>query len=271
MIYLNDQPLEVTRFPDGTSQVWKLPEELLKLALFSIEPYPVNVRWEYCSEGEFLQLAQLKNLLDKYNFRSSLTLKFLPYGRQDKEINNTATFALHTFASLINFLNFHAIVCYDPHSSVAKQLINNFLPIYPTKQIEVVLKETDTNIICYPDAGAREKYTEIYSLFLKPHIYGDKVRDQLTGNILSYQLVGDPKDKNVLIVDDICDGGMTFKLLAKDLLAAGAKEVNLFVTHGIFSKGLRTLKDSGIKRIFTQDGQAIERGSEKRIYYEALK
>jgi phosphoribosylpyrophosphate synthetase len=69
--------------------------------------------------------------------------------------------------------------------------------------------------------------------------------------------VGDCKDKRVLIVDDICDGGKTFELLAKDLYNAGAEEVNLFVTHGLFSKGLIPLKLAGIKRIFTNKGQAI--------------
>jgi len=61
----------------------------------------------------------------------------------------------------------------------------------------------------------------------------------------------------VLIVDDICDGGMTFKLLARDLLAAGAKEVHPYVTHGIFSKGLDTLKESGIGRFFTYKGECF--------------
>jgi phosphoribosylpyrophosphate synthetase len=61
---------------------------------------------------------------------------------------------------------------------------------------------------------------------------------------------------------------MTFKLLAKDLLAAGVKEVNLFVSHGIFSKGLRTLKESNIKRVFTKDGEAGE--SQESITYRRL-
>jgi ribose-phosphate pyrophosphokinase len=112
-------------------------------------------------------------------------------------------------------------------------------------------------MICYPDKGAVSKYSEIYAFGLGTPIYGEKVRDQSTGNITSYQLIGNLKGRtNVLIVDDICDGGATFKLLAKDLLAAGATEVNLFVSHGIFSRGLRTLQESGIKRIFTKDGEA---------------
>ena len=45
-----------------------------------------------------------------------------------------------------------------------------------------------------------------------------------------------------MIVDDICDGGQTFIELAKALEKQGAHQIFLYVTHGIFSKGLDTLK-----------------------------
>jgi len=35
----------------------------------------------------------------------------------------------------------------------------------------------------------------------------------------------------------------------------GAKDVALYVSHGIFSKGLEPLREGGIKRIFTKDGE----------------
>ena len=57
------------------------------------------------------------------------------------------------------------------------------------------------------------------------------------------------------MVDDLCDGGATFILLAKELLSKGAKEVHLFVSHGIFSRGLGVLFDAGIKRVFVKDGE----------------
>ena len=58
---------------------------------------------------------------------------------------------------------------------------------------------------------------------------------------------------NVLVWDDLCDAGGTFILLAKELLTNGAKEVNLFVSHGLFTKGTQILFDAGIKRIFTKE------------------
>lgn len=247
MIYLNGLPVNTTMFPDKTCQIWKLPEETLKHTNFA------HVKWTFDNEGEFLQLAQLKMLLDHYGFETTLRLTYLPYGRQDKEVSNSTTFALRTFTKLLNSLRFDNIICMDPHSSVADDLIFNFQEIYPTEEVHKVIADTKTDLLCFPDKGALSKYAKIYRDI--PHIYGEKVRDQLTGTISHYKLFGYPDIQNVLIVDDICDGGATFKLLASDLIEAGAKEVNLFVTHGIFSKGTSTLFDSGIKRIFTQYGE----------------
>jgi ribose-phosphate pyrophosphokinase len=58
------------------------------------------------------------------------------------------------------------------------------------------------------------------------------------------------RGKECLILDDICDGGGTFTGLATELHKAEAQAVDLFVTHGIFSKG-GTLE--GIRQIFTTD------------------
>lgn len=266
MILVNGSPVNTTVFPDNTSQVWQVKQIELP------DTNWVYITWEYVHEGEFMQLAQLKMLLEARGFRSALKIKYLPYARQDKEVSNTATFALRSFAQLLNTLNFEEIIIMDPHSLVAIDLIKNSRAIYPVEQVMKIANMMEADLFCYPDHGAVVKYTgggdvqkEIYDY---PCTYGEKVRDQLTGNILSYRLTGDVKDKKVLIVDDICDGGMTFKLLAKDLLAAGATEVNLFVTHGIFSKGLRTLHESGINKVFTQDGEASEH--QQQIAYRRL-
>lgn len=269
MILINGTPLNVTIFPDNTSQVWKIKTLEIPDTNF------LHITWEYSHEGEFMQLAQLKQLIDEGigipSFKTALRIKYLPYGRQDKEVSNSATFGLRTFANLLNSLNFDEVIIHDPHSELALLWINNSRAVYPQKLVEQIAQDmagdTET-LFCYPDKGALTKYTKVYELSFRRYVYGEKVRDQSTGNITSYKLVGDVAGKNVLIVDDICDGGATFKLLAKDLLAAGAKEVNLFVTHGIFSRGLQTLFDSGIKRIFTQDGEASE--VQQQIAYRRL-
>lgn len=257
MIKLNGFPIDVTHFPDNTSQVWKLPEELLA------ESNRFHISWRFSHEGEIMHLAQLAHLLHSVSHAEiHLSIKYLPYGRQDKNVSNSATFALRTFGQFLATMGFDSISILDPHSDVVFGYLQNAWATYPTDKVRKAMDETESNLLCYPDKGAHEKYSKIYEF---PFVYGNKTRDQSTGNITGYELVGDVAGKNVLIVDDICDGGATFKILTKDLLANGAKSVALFVTHGIFSKGVRTLIDAGIARVFTADGEVTARHNSQNI------
>ena len=243
MIKLNGETLPVTIFPDNTSQVWHLPNEVFQAS-------SAHIIWQFSHESEFMQIAQLKHLLDARGVKASLELTYLPDGRQDKPVSNDTTFALRTFAQLLNTLLFTEVSILDPHSEIAMQMIERSNPIYPKEEVYRVFAEVG-DLVCYPDAGARTKYARIYSNL--PFIYGEKVRQQENGQIVNYQLVGSATGKRILIVDDICDGGATFITLAAALLKDGATEVSLFVSHGLFSKGTRVLFNSGIKRVFTRN------------------
>lgn len=251
MIYLNGNQINVTLFPDNTSQVWKIDE-------WDLHQVTASIRWEFTHEAEVLHLAQLTQLLYASGIEKVfLHIEYLPYGRQDKSISNNTTFALHSFADIINSMHFTEIFIMDPHSEIALGLIKKSQAVYPHGPLGLAIKATGADLICYPDNGALIKYVDIYKTDID-YIYGQKVRDQETGYISSYHLKGRCEDKIVLIVDDICDGGKTFEILSKDLYLGGAENVHLFVTHGLFSKGLRPLKRAGIDMIFTKKGRAIE-------------
>lgn len=241
MILLNGRPVVPTMFPDKTSQVWKIPFEHVK-SRFNV------VRWDFEHEGEIMHLAQLRDLC---TFPLRLEIPYLPYARQDKDIFNHNTFALHTFAKILNSLKFEEVVCMDPHSDVALKVIPNLNPTYPVREIASAAHECAATAVCFPDIGARSKYQNIPFRAL----YGDKKRNPDTGEIESLSIRGIPKGETVLIVDDICDGGATFEKLARLLYSEYAKEVHLFVSHGLFTKGTKPLFDSGIVRIFTSKGE----------------
>lgn len=244
MILFNGTEIKPTIFPDKTSQVWKLDPSFLQ------EKF-ANVEWRFESEGEFMHLAQLKALIDKRFKGASLYLPYLPYGRQDKLVSNKQTFALHVFANLLNTLNFQQVTCFDPHSDVAQENIANFTAIYPIKQVIDAMKYYD--IICYPDRGAMDKYREMFPKF--ECVSGNKIRNQETGEISGYEIIGAVDQKRVLIVDDICDGGATFISAARCLYNLQASDVGLFVSHGLFTKGLQPLRDAKITKIFTKEGR----------------
>lgn len=251
MITLNGNQIIPTLFPDGTSQVWKLNHNIGATC---------HIDWTFSYEGELMHLAQLVDLLRVSGVNYiSLNMDFLPYGRQDKNISNRTTFALRTFAKMINVLELNEITSLNTHNEVLTTcLINNFKNYFPWSSIVEAVDDSNPDVLCFPDDGASIRYDNELRFLHKTHVYGNKTRDQLTGDVTEYFLYGNVSNKDVLIVDDICDGGSTFIHLTKALLTAGAKSVSLYTTHGIYSKGLGPLLKSGIKKIYNKLGELSE-------------
>lgn len=253
MITLNKHVIQPTIFPDGTSQVWNVPGlEILKWNSF------VFVEWDFQSEAEFLHLKQLVDLLKYKGFQVMLYIPFLPYGRQDKSISNESTFALKSFMDLLGTLECREIKVLDAHNP--KALIENVINRKPIQQILYALMNVNPDLIVYPDGGAQKRYSNLEMLQEFPSVSFTKKRNQVSGDISDIRLndLEIVKEKICLIIDDICDGGATFIKCAEQLVKAGAKEVNLYTTHGIYSKGLEILKKAGIKTILNRKGLANE-------------
>lgn len=242
MIIVNEKHvIEPTMFPDGTSQVWKLPETLVKN-----QRDPVTVEWRFESEAELIHLFQLRALLKSEWY---LHIPYLPYARQDKFIGNDETFALAPFLFLLNQLNCRHLTCVDVHNPhrVAALIGSSFTNIQVTDIHQRLIAKEKPDFIVYPDAGAYDRYPHLQD---HDYIVLKKVRDPLTGEFLSHTIedIGveiAPVGSKALIVDDICDGGATFLSIARVLREAKIEMV-LFVTHGIFSKGTKILEDAGL-------------------------
>lgn len=184
-----------------------------------------------------------------------LVLPYLPYARQDRVCNLGEAFGIKVMANLINSLGCGRVVIYDPHSDVCSALINNChaIDLYTifssTRSISILNHIRFERLsILSPDAGAEKKIYRLATLLNKNTDYSpievicaSKKRNTMDGSIIDTQIHGDVKDKNLIIIDDICDGGSTFIKLAIKAKQQGAKSLILYVTHGIFSKGLEIL------------------------------
>ena len=269
MIKLNGVEIKPTIFPDKTSQVWKIPKEAfeedvqsLSFGSFTTETTVKKaitshwIEWDFENEAEFIHLAQLKTLLGSDTV--TLDIPFLPYSRQDKKISNETTFARWTFLRLLESLSFNEITTLDNHSKIHPRFAKLIEDKFPEHEIDAAFNDTNPSLICFPDQGAKDRYGSFFGKF--PSCSFKKDRDQETGyikNLFLNELIS-LEGEDVLIIDDICDGGMTFKLTAEKLLQSGAKSVALYTTHGIYSKGIQTLKDSGISRIFNRKGEVLD-------------
>lgn len=196
-----------------------------------------------------MKLALLHSLLEHLGVKTCrLLFRYLPYARADRRFGEDESFGLQAFGKLID--PFYEIAAYDIHNfENTEKLLGPIDDIKMNSFIGSACFHLDSfhrkSLLISPDKGAKEKVKSASEYFELEVVYAEKVRDTKTGQITDTILSETDKVRNrdCLIADDICDGGGTFIPLAKKLKDAGAKTVTLYVTHGIFSKGLETLKE----------------------------
>lgn len=211
----------------------------------------------------------------------SAFIPYLPYARQDRVCNPGEALSISLFAKLVNAMNLESVVLLDPHSDVSAAAINNSVVATQETYITYVLVNqllrisTDNLWLVAPDAGAVKKIkalsTNLEKLGLvSGFITATKSRNLQTQEITEVRFDEDVKGKNLLVVDDICDGGRTFTGLANILRERGCNELSLFVTHGIFSYGVDELC-GWYDRIYTTDSFHPCEYSDLRKYTRDLK
>lgn len=215
-------------------------------------------------------LTQYKSIIDSFkNIKTAkLFMPYIPYARYDRAMFQHDAFSLKLFTNILNILKFDEIVVHDPHSEISNALIDNLTIVYQHECFKDVMDAYNTkfDVIVSPDIGAMKKASKIAMMTNKPIIMSNKVRDVTTGHILLTEVFGDVEGKICMIPDDICDGGATFILLAQELKKRGATEVYLYVTHGIFSKTGKPVKEH-INKIFAYYLWAVDKDINTLNYF----
>lgn len=197
----------------------------------------------------------------------NLILPFIPGGRQDR-LNPAGDFlfTLKSVGKMINERKFDTVTTIDPHSNVSGMAIDR-LQVYPIANM-LGNFYVGYDAVIAPDAGAGHRAQEAASILgvlrgtPMPVIQAEKTRDVETGKLSGFA-VNVEKGKHYLVFDDICDGGGTFVGLGEKIREQGAN-AGLFVTHGIFSKGLDTL-NSIYKVVTTTDSTLFDKGDARVI------
>lgn len=245
MIKLKSSTQEYTftlsKFPDGTSQAWLITPEPEK-------HQDMTVQWMFENEGELFHVLQLGYLLScQYSIFPVLDCPYLPYGRQDKMISNQTTFARLVFIESVINAGYQCIKTYDAHSLTHPFIVSK----EPLELLEAALPGHD--VVVFPDQGALKRYNHLLPENMD-YLSCHKKRNQITGEIEGLELdVPEEylKGKNVLVFDDLCDGGRTFIEVAKVLKENSTNSLTLAVSHGIFSKGLDLIANAGYSKVYT--------------------
>jgi ribose-phosphate pyrophosphokinase len=274
MIWGTNQPGMTIKLFGVSSDNLFSPEPLdLKSFLFSAGEIQVRVsdigqydniliECRYPTGQEIMEITLIANAINNYdNFDGSITLflPYLPYSRQDRVCYPGEAFSLDVFASILKtqLRTVDKLVTWDAHSPKSREVFyrsvkytNVTADTLINKFVKNGLNLNPSLVVVAPDKGAMDRATAVAkTLGAETTIYGEKVRDPNNGNIHGISVKdaegNDPllDGREVLIVDDICDGGRTFIELAKTLRTFNPSRITLYVTHGIFSKGFGVFHD----------------------------
>lgn len=177
-----------------------------------------------------------------------LLIPYFPSSRQDRVTGDGHPFDAQVVAGVLSSGEFDEIVTWDAHSDVLGALFapGVFVNIPQHELLAHLVDDIHNPVLISPDAGAEKKTRKLSEWLDIPMLQASKVRDINTGNLSGAEIPYDSRydDRHMVIVDDICDGGGTFLLLAKAIKEQyDVKSLSLVVTHGIFSKGKQVLLD----------------------------
>lgn len=254
---LNGQPFEVTpphQFSGGERHV-QLPEVI---------EGDLDINANVTNANDLIDLVLYLNALYQ-SFREvnvRVQIPYMPYARQDRVCAVGQAFSLDAVIDMIMNANPLAeLYTWDLHSDAMEWAFEENVPQSKFLNVSSFLRTKLFNtrhILVQPDKGAKDRCDELQQntpFFIGERVTGSKVRDPKTGWITEYAITGaNVRGKDCFIADDICDGGATFNILAKSLKEKGAKSVVLFVTHGIFSKGVDELYEN-IDDIYTTNSR----------------
>jgi len=171
----------------------------------------------------------------------TLILPYYGYSRQDKKEGKRASIAPSLFARIFELAGVNRVVSIDIHS---EQILGHYLIPFNhlvsatlfLKEVENIVKgKEDKVVFCTPDAGAYKRVSKYAEHFQMSMCIINKERDK-PGEIKKMELIGDVKDKEVIIIDDIMDSGGTLVKANELLYSKGATKIHNFITHAIITK-----------------------------------
>ncbi|MDO5454233.1 MAG: ribose-phosphate diphosphokinase [Corynebacterium sp.] len=192
--------------------------------------------------------------------RITAILPFYPYARQDKKHRGREPISARLIADLLTAAGADRIVSVDLHTDQIQGFFDG--PVDHMHAMPILTDYImdnygmDNLVVVSPDAG-RVKSAEKWANTLggAPMAFVHKTRDVDAANqVVSNRVVGDVEGKNCVLMDDMIDTGGTIAGAVKVLKEAGAKDVVIACTHGVFSDPARErLSECGAEEIITTD------------------
>jgi ribose-phosphate pyrophosphokinase len=202
----------------------------------------------------------------------TLVAPFQGYSRQDKTDHIRSSIGAKMMSDVLEAVGMNRLITIDLHSSSIQGFYNTtVIHLNGNKIFTNYIKdlELENIVICSPDHGALKKNTDFGKAFPNAGFAVINKKRIKPNEIHSMELIGDVKEKNVIIVDDMCDTAGTLCKAAELLKKSGATSVRAIATHGILSgPAIDNINNSELTEIIVSD--SLSDVYEKQAYCPKL-
>ena len=241
----------IRKFADGEIYI-EINENIRGNSIFLIQSVssPANDNlMELLLSIDALKRSSAKNI--------TAVIPYFGYARQDRKVVPRTSISAKLVSNLIAKAGADRVVTVDLHSGQIQGFfdipVDNLFatPIF-ARHIKKKLKKN--NIICVaPDVGGTARARALGKLLNVDLAIVDK-RRPAPGKSEVMNVIGNVKNKTFILVDYIIDSGGTIVNAASELKKRGAKDVHVYVTHGVLSgNAVEKIKKSSIKNLVVTD------------------
>ena len=242
----------ISRFADGEIQV-EIQESVRGASVYLIQSTcpPVNENYmELFVTLDALKRASAKNIV--------AVIPYYGYARQDRKVAPRAPITAKCMADLLTTAGASRVVCVDLHAAQIQGFFN--CPVDHLFAIPTLAQYWKDNygmgkdyVVVSPDAGGVERARAFAKRIDCSMAIIDKRRSG--PNVAkALHLIGDVRDKQAIIVDDMIDTAGTLTQGVDSLLNNGAKRVFAVATHALFSgPAIQRITESGLEKVIVTD------------------
>jgi ribose-phosphate pyrophosphokinase len=192
----------------------------------------------------------------------------IPYfgmARQDRKDKPRVAIGARLVADLLSAAGVYRVMTMDLHAAQIQGFFN--VPVdhlYASKIFIPFIQSLnlDKLTICAPDMGAASRVRSYLKKLDADMVVCDKVRKE-ANKVESITLIGDVKDRDVVIIDDIIDTAGTICKVADAIMERGARSVRACCTHPVLSgDAYHNINKSSLVEVVVADTLPLREGED---------
>ena len=193
-------------------------------------------------------------------------IPYFGFARQDKKGKPRVPIAAKLIANLLTAAGVNRVITMDLHADQIQGFFE--VPVdhlYASTLFLPYLKEMNLKNLCIasPDMGGTKR-ANTYAKFLQTDVVVCYKHRDKANEVSKMMILGDVKDKNVVLVDDMVDTAGTLTKAADLMMEQGAISVRACCTHAILSgNAYDKINNSKITELLVTDSLPLKNNSKK--------